>query len=268
MLLLAASLSDLHFQPGMPIPEAETSQITNDPGNESEIPVVGFRLLLQLPLVLIFTLRLIVLIIGLVKKIEFKKILKLAGGLLVVLCVFLLLNQTKFSSPTSLFKDSQGIGIPPSFNYDIAPIGNPPKKMFSFVTVILLLGASIFLIWLLYQTSHRSQKDDALAFEASTALKAIEDGHDLGNVIIRCYMQMARIVREEHRIERADSVTPREFEELLAVKGIPILPVHQLTRLFEKVRYGSKTLDFRDEQAAVECLSAIQISCETREQEN
>jgi hypothetical protein len=267
MMVLAASLSELQFQPGMPFPGAETSQTSNDPVNESTKPMIEFRPLIQLPLAITFFLLLIVLFIPLVKKIKLIKILKLSVGLFVVLCLFLFLNQIKSPSPVSSNGDSQGFGIKPSFSVNIAPIGNPPTEMFWFVMIALIIGAVFVIMWLLFQALHQPQKDELIANEAGAALKAIESGCDLRNVIIRCYMQMLSIAEEEQGIERLNSMTPREFECILKAKGIPYPPIHQLTTLFEKVRYGSKPTSLSDENVAIECLSAIQLSCRSGDRE-
>lgn len=262
MILLAASLTGLHFQPGSPVPGAETSQESTNPGYGSDAPVIDFHLVLRFPLVLIFTILLILIIFRLVKtRKNYKQILKLAGGLLAVLCLFLLLNQIEFASPAGSSGDSQGTDIPPTFIYDMAPIGDPPKEMFWFVTIALIIGAVFLIMWLLFQALHQPKKYDLIADEAGAALKAIESGCDLRNVIIRCYMQMLSIAEEEQGIKRLNSMTPREFECIVTAKGIPYPPIHQLTTLFEKVRYGSKPTSPSDERVAIECLSAIQLSC-------
>jgi hypothetical protein len=62
---------------------------------------------------------------------------------------------------------------------------------------------------------------------------------------------------EEQGIERKDSMTVREFENLLEVAGVPYDPVHQLTQLFEAVRYGHWQPNPIDEEKAIHCLEAI-----------
>jgi len=261
MLLLAASLHDLHFQPGMPIPGAENSQVPDKLENESIKSVIEFQPVLQLPLALIFIWIMIVFVFSLIKKFNLKKNLKLAGVSLIVLCLFLFLNQIKITTPASSTGDSQGMEIPDSLYYDLAPIGDPPKVIFWFVIISLICVTAFLVIWLLIHPQHQSQKENLISNETNKALKAIESGCDLRNVIINCYMQMLRITEEEQGIERLNSMTPREFEQILTAKGIPYASIHQLTDLFEKVRYGSKPTNLSDEKTAIECLSAIRLSC-------
>lgn len=263
--ILAASLSTMQLQPGTPIPGADSTQNTGGDEIVTGLPKINTRQLLQIPLVLIFAALVIATIISLVKKIKVKHIHLLASGLLLVLCLFLLLNQIEFAPPAISSGESQSIVTTPSASFDIAPIGEPPEFLFQIVVIIAFVGFAVIFSLLLSQIIRRAQqaqKSDLLAEEAGQALKDIQDGKDLGNVIIRCYLQMEKIIQDEQGIEREESLTPREFERLLSAKGIAPLHIHQLTRLFEKARYGRKTLTSEDEQNAIHCLSVIRSTCE------
>ena len=73
-------------------------------------------------------------------------------------------------------------------------------------------------------------------------------------------------MRQEQGIERKDFMTTREFENLLETAGVPHDPIHQLTQLFEAVRYGNWQPNPVDEQKAIHCLQAIMLySRETEE---
>jgi hypothetical protein len=96
--------------------------------------------------------------------------------------------------------------------------------------------------------------------EAVSALLAIKQGNDINNIIITCYMNLLKIAQEWQGFEREDHVTPREYEVLLSSLGIPSDPIHKLTQLFEKVRYGKKAIDENDEAVAIDCLKTIQKS--------
>jgi hypothetical protein len=56
-------------------------------------------------------------------------------------------------------------------------------------------------------------------------------------------------------------MTPSEFEQALQGKGLPREPVHQLTHLFEEVRYGARQVGEREERQAIDSLSAIVAAC-------
>lgn len=148
----------------------------------------------------------------------------------------------------------------PIFDYRIAPIGDPPQELFWLVISVLIVAAVVLSTWLLIGAFRKTHEEDPLAREAEAALQAFMNGENLRDVIIRCYLQMEQSVRESLSIEREGAVTPREFEEFLISRGIPCDPVHQLTRLFEKVRYSHLPTAPQDEQDAVTCLSAIRAS--------
>jgi hypothetical protein len=132
----------------------------------------------------------------------------------------------------------------------------PPWVSFA---VSLTLAALVILVgWLLWRRSQR--KPDALELltgEAQAALQELRSGADFKNTIIHCYYQMCAIMDRERGIHRQENMTAREFEEHLTQLGLPVEPVTQLTRLFEKARYSSNTPDHQDERAAWDCLSAI-----------
>lgn len=96
-----------------------------------------------------------------------------------------------------------------------------------------------------------------LAREAQAALNDLEAGEDFHDVIIRCYMEMGRVLAETREIERPQGMTPHEFEEQLLALGLPSAPVSQLTQLFEATRYGRQTADPAQQQTAVASLQAI-----------
>jgi hypothetical protein len=98
---------------------------------------------------------------------------------------------------------------------------------------------------------------ERLARQARSALESLQVGVDLENVVVRCYVEMARILNERRGIERERHMTAREFETRLEEAGFPGEPVRQLTRLFEQVRYGAKALGAQEERQAVACLTTI-----------
>lgn len=262
MFLLAAGLPGLQFQPGLPVPGAETTTNAANPvaGASAQAKGIELQALLQGAAALGIILLSIILVIDLVRKAGVKRSARIAAGLVLLLALFFLLPKIIPSLPTPTIGKAD-VKPPQEFTYNVAPIGDPPAQLGWIVLTGLLLGAVVLCAWLAWHAFRRLRSEDPLAQEASAALRAIEDGQDLKSVIIRCYLQMTRIVKEERGLEREESVTPREFERFLAAKGIPETPIRQLTRLFEKARYGSKAPDRQDEQDAVECLSAIRLNC-------
>jgi hypothetical protein len=68
---------------------------------------------------------------------------------------------------------------------------------------------------------------------------------------------MGQALQQEQRIEREAFMTTGEFEVLLSAKGVPRDPVHQLTQLFDAVRYGRRQPASGENQRALQCLDAI-----------
>lgn len=96
-----------------------------------------------------------------------------------------------------------------------------------------------------------------LGEDARGTLQNLRTGADVNDAIRKCYYEMSDTLRREHSIRRNQAMTTREFEELLQKSGIPNTYIRDLTRLFEKVRYGAKSPSESDERQAIECLTAI-----------
>jgi hypothetical protein len=128
----------------------------------------------------------------------------------------------------------------------------------SFAVSLALAALVITVGWLIWRRSQRRPDTlELLSSEAQSALEELRSGADFKNTIIHCYYEMCTVLNREHGIYRSDNMTAREFEEHLTRLGLPLEPVTQLTRLFEKARYGSGAPDRQDEHTAWACLSAI-----------
>jgi Domain of unknown function (DUF4129) len=131
----------------------------------------------------------------------------------------------------------------------------------SFVLVLLAAGLIAAVI-----RSRRAQPSalDELAQDAQQAIDALKSGGALEETIQRCYRNMCEVVQRERRVERGIAVTPSEFELSLLKAGMPQQAVHQLTRLFEDIRYGGKQSGEREQRLAIDSLQAIVDACTTR----
>jgi len=129
----------------------------------------------------------------------------------------------------------------------------------SLIFCALILGIVSFIIWMIWRTTRpeTSPIKKQIAQQAQISLDAIRAGRDFKNIIIQCYMEMSRILYLERGIYRSDVMTPREFEKTLDQIGIPHDSIHQLTLLFEDVRYGNIIPGQVEEKRALDSLSAI-----------
>jgi hypothetical protein len=144
-------------------------------------------------------------------------------------------------------------------------VATPPRWLVVVANLVLaLLVAALVVgaVWLLWRLQRqRVSPLDRLAQEAQEAIEAIQAGADLKNTVMRCYYQMSQVLREQRGIRRQRATTPREFERQLEQLGLPGEQVRQLTRLFEKVRYGAKTVDEDEARQAIACLTVIVEFC-------
>lgn len=136
-------------------------------------------------------------------------------------------------------------------------VEEPPAWLYWLVDVIVVL-AFIFFVWYVWRRLRPAPDSQSLLVEeAASALAELEAGGDLRDVVLRCYMQMSEVLKQSHRVERRQTMTPREFEVQLAAAGLRDEHIHRLTRLFEGVRYGTQSGTGKAAQEASECLQAI-----------
>jgi hypothetical protein len=144
---------------------------------------------------------------------------------------------------------------------------NTPDWLITMVGVglsLILAGAIAVVLWavLQFSLSRPFAFADVLSQQAQDAIDALEAGEELSDVILRSYAQMSHVLQEEQGLIRADDMTPREFERLLAQKGFPREAVETMTRLFEQVRYGSQQPGEAGIQKCIASLNAIIAHCE------
>jgi hypothetical protein len=137
-----------------------------------------------------------------------------------------------------------------------SPLGSVPAPLLWLVG-IGLFGISVLVgVWIL-TSSRPAEPIDLVGLEAERAWHALKTGSDLKDVIITCYREMSLAIKIGRGIEREASMTTGEFETSLEAAGIPHEPIHQLTRLFDAVRYGDWQPGPAEKQKAIQCLEAI-----------
>ncbi len=254
--LVAAALPRLDLQPGTPLPAFQGAPTTTpDQPPQTTISISTF---LKAVLGSILVLVLGYFIYQARKGLHWKEILlpALVVGILTMLALYILFAvfdvhiNFDFSTPDIL---------PPAVDIKIPPLGAPPAGLLWLVWVGLALVLVFLGLWLIWWRTRPAPltDSDSLESEAQQALQALISGADMQDVILRCYAQMSRILLEEQKLELKQSMTAREFERLLAARGFPAAPVHQLTRLFENARYGHRPPGPGEQQQAYDCLHAI-----------
>ena len=135
-----------------------------------------------------------------------------------------------------------------------------PRWIVIILTTVIVLTIAIIGI-IIYRIINPKQELyeplPELAEQAKSALRAMDQGADFRNIILQCYAEMLRIVSEQRGLRRNSAVTASEFVSSLVKLGLPENAVVQLTKLFEEVRYGSKTHSYAEEQTALANLQLI-----------
>jgi type II secretory pathway pseudopilin PulG len=261
MILLTASLSNLDLHSGTPFPGAgNTDDVVQSIPPLSQVRAYSFPLL-QGVLALVFIIVVFYTPIRLIARANLKIILQFATVMAVLIILVYLLPEVTPVQSAYILDESAGIATAPSFEYPVAPLGQPPQILIQIVIISIVFGVGL-LIFIITKRRAGSNKIEAeLLQQAEDAVDALQAGMNLRNVIIRCYLQMTHAIQEEQGIERNDTMTAREFEGWLEQKGFPSVPVRQLTSLFEKVRYSKQQTSNDDERLAIDSLNEIIRFC-------
>lgn len=265
IIFLSAGLSRLELLPGHAFPLGRILQaIINSPGTPfAAMPLPG---ILWSVLIILFWILLLIWIITFILRPEARKYLlrRMMTYLIWFLFIYILMNalqslppwgerlippEAALPEPSTLLEDFLR---PPAF------IANPPQWLV-FAISVSLIALLLGLIWFFWQRLPRLAEGplERLAQEAHQALEELRTGSDLKDTIMRCYREMSRVLSEQQGIQRPNSMTPREFEQVLSKSGLRDEHIQQLTRLFEGVRYGAKAPGEREEREAIACLTAI-----------
>jgi len=194
-----------------------------------------------------------------------KKVLPFVLAIIVLLIIVYLLPGVTPNPAPNFAGEYSEVPTPSSIDYPVAPLGEPPQLLIQFVTVGIVLGGGLIAIMMMKRWLAPTKIEDELLRDAEEAVKALQDGMDFENVIIRCYLQMTRSIQKERGLERNYSMTVQEFEHWLVGVGFPTIPLQQLTSLFEKVRYGKQQINNLDEQIAIQSLNEIIKFCQIKQ---
>lgn len=268
LLLLAAGLSQVEMLPGEPLPLGgkpgmDQGQFGSLPGGETIILVIRAIFTLSIILLPVFIIYLIV--SPQARKQFFRQLLRIAPFVL-----FLILGARLIQRLGLMRGEPLGLGegggqeellpLAPPLEFS----ANPPEWVVLAVSLglaLLLAALAGLAVWFYLRRRRAEQPLKRIAIEAQTALDALQSGGDLKNIVIRCYFEMSRVIREQRGIQRDKDMTPREFEMELERRGLPREPVQKLTRVFEEVRYGTKEPGEREKFLATISLSEIVEAC-------
>lgn len=271
LLVLAASLSEVEFSPGEPFAFGVGMPVRPPPAGMAPDLPPALQLLLRVLLLLTLALIPFSIFYLIISPEARRRVLQnlIVFGIMLGL-IYLLRRQIKPGGQESDFLANFGMR-------DLAEAGaaRPPAEfsgaapqwlviLVSFILAAVIVALAVGLIWAFLHRRRPAEPDlilQQLAQQADEARQAIEAGGDLRDTVIRCYVEMNRVVREARGLQRERATTPHEFEERLAHAGLPEGQVHDLTQLFEEVRYGAKELGPWEGRRAIACLAAIADAC-------
>jgi len=259
ILLIAISLPGLELKAGTPIPSGDgqgTVQIPSFTGSTSSS--TGFANSLVLGIISLVLLgSFIYIMVNFITRMDIKRFIRNMILLIILVALLLLLPKLPVGQPSPGSMDLANSEVVPTGAYSVSPLGEPPQSFLWIVLGILTLAVAVLLLWFFLRRRYATLGEDRIVQEAQSALKDLKMGQDLKSVILRCYLQMINILKEEQGIERDANLTAREFMELLQARGISPSPVRQLTLLFEAARYSVLKPNEREEQIGIDCLNQI-----------
>jgi len=261
---LAVSLSQMELHPGLPSPILEGGHIiVAEPAQSGQVGLPFLSLVLRF-IGILGALYLLVVLYQALMGAGWKNLTRTLIGFIVLLGVLLILIavlsllRTSPSQPGTL--SPTPVPIAPSFTTQMKSA--PAILIWVVGAGLALLAAFLLFRWI---NAHKKSGQAVLLTEQlETARQNILAGMDLEDVILHCYREMERILQQEGSIERQAFTTPAEFEVELCAVGLPRGPVHELTQLFEIVRYGQFNPSIADEQAALSNLQEIIIYLRTK----
>jgi hypothetical protein len=268
MVLLAGSISRLEFSPGQPFALEEAKPELGDelvavrrlsPKMRQAITTVLSAIyiagLVYLPFALIYMV---------LSPQARREALRKLAPLLLILVIYLLMR-----SRPEAFQWVQELPFQEVVPEPEGPVQvfsqTPPNWLLTMTNVglgLLFAAAIAATAWfLLRRRERRADTLEQLAQGAQDAIEALYAGADLKDTILRCYFEMSKVLSQERGITREEAMTPREFERHLEGVGLPPEPIQELTRLFERVRYGAKVPGEAEERQAIRSLTAVVEAC-------
>ncbi|MBE0687494.1 MAG: hypothetical protein IH585_16005, partial [Anaerolineaceae bacterium] len=144
IILLAASIGKLEFEPGLPFPgnDSTNPSLSNSAVDSSRITEQsGINLIiLKIGIGVGFLFLSVMIIYSLVRKTNKRKFGLLILGLIGLVIIFKLLQLFRIDLPIIDGNTQEGGVQLPTLDYEIVPIGQPPSELFWIVGISLVIG--------------------------------------------------------------------------------------------------------------------------------
>ncbi|MBI4731922.1 MAG: DUF4129 domain-containing protein [Chloroflexi bacterium] len=262
LVFLAAGLDSLEFRKGTPFTYVEV----NDASGSGAIEPPEMDWVFILVIAVVFVMTVFVLVVATPKQRRIILLLLLAMALVFLgIMWWISRGGSGGEVPLPTVTAIHTLVVPQETAVQVgtqspAAVYTPPKLspwISIGITFIVLLIAGV-LAWLFLRNRWRDNASlEALAGIAEQAVSDLQSGKDYGDAIINCYANMVEAVNRQRGIRRRGNLTPAEFIAVLDRARLPSGPVHSLTALFERVRYGGKKASQKEIVEAVACLREI-----------
>src|SRR5512138_310965 len=214
-ILIAASLPQLEFQPGMPLPQLESDRVVIPAAEARPFHAISIDKFIIAYVLLLVAASMLYMLYKLLRGAEWKNFITFLWPVLLIGLVLggfawlIMLLKTE-SAPVVQ------VVIPTSEPPVRAPLGAVPLPLLWLVGSVLLAAGVLIGIWIIgSRASSRTRTLAIVGLEAEKAWQEIKTGLNLKDVIIKCYRQMSLALEKEQGIERKDFMTTREFEIFL-----------------------------------------------------
>jgi hypothetical protein len=259
MLVVSGALPGVELQPSTPFPGA-------DGENDSRVPLI-FKSVVNSDglanaivsgiLGLAILVFLFYFLVNFLLHSDIRRFLRNMLLLILLISLVLIFPKTSIKQPVSESGDAAHSTLASPGTYTVAPIGEPPETFIWIILIILIAAVLLLSLWLVFRRRNAAPHPDKILRQAQAAVDSLQKGEAFQSVILRCYMEMTRVLQEEQGIERETNLTAREFMEYLQKRGISPSPIHDLTLLFESARYGPLPPSEKDEQLGLASLHEI-----------
>jgi hypothetical protein len=258
-MMIAASLPQLELLPGMPLPRVNDGQVVAAPAaEEPPFPVISINKFAVILVILVFTGTVLYWTYQLLRGATWKSVSESLRSILIAGAIFFVFFFLIILLPRSSGNLPAELPPPTPEPVVTSPLGSVPIPLLWLVGIGLFAISVLVGVWI-FTSSRPARPIDLVGLEAEKAWRALNTGSDLKDVIITCYREMSLALKNGRGIEREASMTTGEFEISLEAAGIPHEPIHQLTRLFDAVRYGDWQPGPAEKQKAIQCLEAIML---------
>jgi len=255
-MLIATALPYLELKPGVPLPEFDNGGATSL--QAQALPMATFSISIFGKALLSICLLVVLIYNGyrVLRSVPWRwrdflnSVIQIGAILMIAFGILYMLSGVSFTPGPAVDEWPTPVVVEPG-----PPLGTPHLGLLWIVGLGLAVALVGVGLWIIFHPVERTA--DRLMSQAEWALQALQKGENFRNVIVRCYWQMGQVLSEEQGIEMENEMTVREFERLLETRGVPYSPVHQLTQLFETVRYGHRPTTAEDERQAIDALTAI-----------